>query len=358
MNILILEDSSKAGFGGGQRVTLDVINSLKDKNNIYLFDCTEDSFFIKKVKDLGISNIKLKCCKKVYNSIFLSVILIISNIFLLHKFIVKNKIKDKVIVYATTKKGLILAFFLNKLLNIGYIYHAHMIETNFVKNIVNYLVKDSYKVICVSKIVKNQFVASNADVINNAIRNINSQAKFISSKKDFVIATISSLNHIKGVDYFIESYKFLQNKNIKYRIYGEGPLRKKLELNTNKNIEIKGHNENVIDLLLNDIDILVAPSIIQESFGIIILEAFSCGIPVVTTDIGMQKILIQDSDAGKIVPIKNPREIAMAINSILENKDTYELYSKNGLNYASKFDIQNFNKKINKIFQDYNSIKK
>ena len=36
MNILILEDSSKAGFGGGQRVTLDVINSLKDKNNIYL----------------------------------------------------------------------------------------------------------------------------------------------------------------------------------------------------------------------------------------------------------------------------------------------------------------------------------
>lgn len=49
-NIIIFEDSSKAKFGGGQRVTLDVMQILNENYKLTLVDCKKESLFQEKAK--------------------------------------------------------------------------------------------------------------------------------------------------------------------------------------------------------------------------------------------------------------------------------------------------------------------
>jgi len=360
MNIIILEDSSKAGFGGGQKITLDVINTLKENYNLYIFDTTKHSLFTQKLKELQIETIKLETYTKVSQLFFMktfekfaNVLLISKNIYIINKFLKNSKIKNNSLIYATTKKGLLLAFVLKKLFSLDFIYHAHMIENKTTRKMVDFLTKKAYKIICVSSLVAEQYNSKNVEIIFNSIDLVEAKSKSIINKQNFIVATISSLNYIKGIEHFVESYRFIQNKNIVYHIYGEGPLKSTLEQNNHKSIKIKGHISNVKEVLLKDIDILVVPTIIPESFGIIILEAFSCGVPVIATNIGMQAVLVRESEAGELVCIKDSKEITLKIEKILSNTNKYEAYSKNGLNYVKQFDKKGFEKKIIKVFKDY-----
>ncbi|MEI8631913.1 glycosyltransferase [Vibrio sp. PP-XX7] len=148
-----------------------------------------------------------------------------------------------------------------------------MIESKITEKLVFLLTKNAYKVICVSQKVKEQFKSQNAVIVSNSIEVLATVYKTIKHKNNFIVATISSLNYIKGVEYFVKSYSFLENKNITYHIYGEGPLKALLDYNSD-NIVFKGHASDVQDILMKEIDILVVPTIIQESFGMVILEAF------------------------------------------------------------------------------------
>ncbi len=359
MNIIILEDSSKAGFGGGQRITLDVIEVLTNDFEVCIFDTNKDSIFNKKLEEMHLESIKLESYSKDSKSFFsmcikkiASFTYVLKNLFLIGSFLKKKKYLNKSLVYATTKKGLILAFMIKIIYGVDYVYHAHMIENKITEKLVSFLTRNAYKIICVSTKVEEQFRSSNSLVISNSIKVPVTTSKTIKGKKKFIVATISSLNYIKGIEYFVKSFGFLENKKVMYHIYGEGPLRSLLDYN-NDNIVFKGHALDVIEILLEEIDILVVPTIIPESFGMVILEALSCGVPVIATNIGMQKIHIVNSLAGELIDIKDAKEMSKKIDYILSCEDTYESYSKRGLNYAKGFDNMVFTREIKGLFKSY-----
>ena len=67
---------------------------------------------------------------------------------------------------------------------------------------------------------------------------------------------------------------------------------------------IKEHDsfgEGELDLVLNRADILVAPSIWKETFGFVVLEALSRGIPVIVTENVGAKDLIKQGEQGFII---------------------------------------------------------
>ena len=83
------------------------------------------------------------------------------------------------------------------------------------------------------------------------------------------------------------------------------------------------------------------------------IEAFSFGVPVISTNIGGQAEIVKHNYVGFQVSIKNSEKIAENIENLISDKDLYEEFSKNALEYSKKFSITEYSKKINSIIESF-----
>jgi glycosyltransferase involved in cell wall biosynthesis len=65
----------------------------------------------------------------------------------------------------------------------------------------------------------------------------------------------------------------------------------------------------------------VQPSIGEEGFSVTIIEAMSCAKPVVATPSGGTTEILQDGEAGFIVPKRDEKLLAEKIIVLIKNKD-------------------------------------
>ncbi|WP_048190625.1 glycosyltransferase family 4 protein [Methanobacterium sp. SMA-27] len=137
----------------------------------------------------------------------------------------------------------------------------------------------------------------------------------------------------KNVDILIKSIQIVKQKspNVRCMIVGDGPERSKLEelsfnLKIQENIEFMGFTENYDDLIgyMKSSSVFVLPSI-REGFGIVVIEANACGLPVVVVNHKMNAAvdLVQDGINGFRADA-SPEDIADKIIKSIENKEKME----------------------------------
>lgn len=73
-----------------------------------------------------------------------------------------------------------------------------------------------------------------------------------------------------------------------------------------------------------------------ENFGLTIVEASACGLPVVASPTGGPKEIIEQCNNGLLVDVENPREIAAALKKIIADESLWQQYSANGIVAASQ----------------------
>ncbi len=364
-NIVILEDSSKVKFGGGQKGTLEIIDVFKDKN-IILFDCSEDSLFQSKLP-LNISKKYLMCSGKIIKGsnssfsigikeIFFGLFLIPLNIMQIINFINLTKLDiQNTIFYTSSKKLILILYIIKKIKKIKYIFHARTYDNkkSFFYKIISIPLANANKIICVSNFIKNNINLKNCYTVYNPLT-INSNVQYTAKEiKDYtVVAFVGELIEWKGIKFFIESYQYLNSKkNIKYHIYGEGSQKNSLmEISKFDNIIFKGFNENISDEYKNNIDILVVPSISPESFGRTSLEAAEYGIPCIASNLGGQKELITLGEYGLLIDEEDAQQIAKSVDYLVSNPEEYIKLSKNALSYSKSFSQNNFYQDIQNLF--------
>jgi len=125
------------------------------------------------------------------------------------------------------------------------------------------------------------------------------QKKFTDTSK-IHFGFIGRLIPVKGIKLLLEAFSKLGNTNSKLLIFGEsGEYIKYLEKYANQNVVFMGGFKNwEIGKVLDQIDVLVVPSIWYENSPLVIQEAFLAGIPVITSDIGGMKELVEDGRDG------------------------------------------------------------
>ena len=159
--------------------------------------------------------------------------------------------------------------------------------------------------------------------------------------------TIGRLSYPKNYKSLINVWKIVTDKHSDWllEIWGAGEEYKTLNqriisLGLQNNIFLKGYT-NDVSLKLAESSLFILSSIF-EGFGLVIIEAMSCGVPVVSyaCPCGPQDI-IADGHDGFLVPVKNEKVLADRSCRLIEDKELRKEMGKAARLKAEQYDIKN-----------------
>lgn len=214
-----------------------------------------------------------------------------------------------------------------------------------------------------TKINKSRFVNihNSIDIDMKVISKIYEKKVDILNKKDTLnLVFVGRLETHKGLNLLVENFKKLKNKRVILHIAGDGTLKDFiLKSSCDTNIVFHGmlEKQNLEKLLEESCDVLLAPSLWNEPFGRVVLDAYKHCLPVITTGSGGLKELVKDNYTGKIIDFKNYEEFSMTILNYLDNKklllSQYKNCSEEIKNYSNEFIVDKYivlyKKSINKL---------
>jgi len=152
----------------------------------------------------------------------------------------------------------------------------------------------------------------------------------IKKEEKFIVVSTSRLIERKGLNYLIEAFgKFCKGKDdVELRLYGGGDKREMLE-GIVKNLGIEGKitflGEQPREVVYEDIggySVFVIPSK-NEGMSNSMLEAMARGLPIIATDVGGTRELIDERN-GFIVEKENTEQICEALEKLYNNKELGE----------------------------------
>jgi len=282
------------------------------------------------------------------------------------------------ILYIHSPESVLPFIFLNKK-NVPVVYHQHgsanpvsfskhlFARNRFFQNVFNVILKTIYKrcdwIIVIDKLCleqaerfgakgKTSLMMNAVDRkqfrVDNATRD-RMRAKYNCSENTLVVFFAGRLEHVKNVDLLIKSIS-IANDKIKMKLFlaGDGTQRAVLEdLANSLNIDCNFLGQvphNRLAAYYNMSDVLVLPSKI-EGVPMVILEALSCGTPVIATKVGGIPEIVNKTN-GILIENPDPNTIASALVQINKANFTRTQISES----VSQFSTEQFAESIEALF--------
>jgi glycosyltransferase involved in cell wall biosynthesis len=142
----------------------------------------------------------------------------------------------------------------------------------------------------------------------------------------------------KGVGEFVNAAKILKQKGIRVRfvLVGDSDPENPASIsNTQLSewhelgiVEWWGERGNMHEML-TQAHIVCLPSY-REGLPKVLLEAASCGRPIIATDVPGCREIVRDGENGILVPLKDPDLLASAIKELINNPEKRKSMGKNG----------------------------
>jgi len=179
-------------------------------------------------------------------------------------------------------------------------------------------------------------------VIGNMINSF----KIAKNSGIFTFLCLGTLRKAKGIDLLLNAFiAEFSDEPVRLLIGGEGEYKHQLEYiiaqdNGKHNIELVGaiQPEKVADFYTNG-NCFVLPSQ-YETFGIVYIEAMSCGLPVIATRCGGPDELVNEQN-GLLIDVDDEAQLRAALRYMYENavnydpdfisKNTVQLYGKRSI---------------------------
>ena len=180
-------------------------------------------------------------------------------------------------------------------------------------------------------------------------------------QREKTVGMIGRITPLKGHVDFIRAMSRVVRifPTLSVLIVGEAPpgkkYRQELELLVRRlglhhTIEFRDTTRDVPGLLA-DLDLLVLSSRTPEAFGRVLIEAGSCGVPVVATRVGGVVEVVEDGKEGLLVPPQDPVALSEAILRLLKDPTLAETFSRN---FRSKIEKEySLEKMVDRTLQVY-----
>lgn len=340
VNILYL--CKTMDYGGTEKVVLMLCEEFKDKFKKIIV-CSSGGAYLEYLHNLDIKHYEI------INFDNKSISGIIKNFFLLLNIIKKENIG---LIHSQHRFGTILANIISKFYNVKVIHTAHNVFYD--KKLFMKLLKKTY-IIAVGNNVKNnlikyyKFNPSNVTTIYNGIESISEEVKLIDEirilkdKGNFIVANIGRICDQKGMEFFVNSMRYLKDNNItniKYVIVGDGPNKLKLEsiieeYNLKNDIIFLGFRKDVFNII-KQVDLIVLSSL-WEGLPLTPIEVFSQGKTIIATNVDGTPEIVKNYENGILIEPKNSVEIMKNVLELSENHELRKKMEFNALNTYNKY---------------------
>lgn len=222
------------------------------------------------------------------------------------------------------------------------------------------------KVLCVSEAVKESMekkyeIFNNSVIYNpinkNKIREASKEeAKFNFSKNSVNIISIGRLGYQKGYDRLINICNKLNQENLNFNllIIGDGDEKQNLQQLIDKyslkdSVHLVGFKENPYSYL-KAADLFVCSSR-GEGFSLVVAEAMTLGIPILTVNCSGPEELSNKGEFAMLVE-NTDQALFEGLKEMIINDDLRTHYAQMANKGASQFSLKNFMEKLQLIFDE------
>ncbi len=339
LNILFINSISAQKYGGGEKWMLTAAKGLSERKHNVFIASKKNSILLNKAKQKSIKTVAFNI-----RSDFSP-----CNLYLISRFLKKNKID---VLICNLNKDVRVAGLAAKLVKTPLVIARHgmllcgkkLKHKITLLNLVDTILTNSQSVKNIYKTYgwfQNEYIK----VIYNGIQVKNDIVAY-NYKNDFpnkkIIISAGRLSNQKGFTHLLKAAAILKEKrnDLIIIIYGEGRLKEKLQ-NEMKQLNLEdtivfGGFKNELAPYFKGCDLFVLTSEF-EGMPNVVMEAMAVGKAVVATDVNGVRELLDNQKSGMIIPPKDPKAIAKAINSIIDDEEKLKFFGKEGLKKVKEF---------------------
>ncbi len=163
-------------------------------------------------------------------------------------------------------------------------------------------------------------------------------------KNKYILLTSGRLAKRKGVAWFIRSVMPKLAENVLYVVAGDGADRKNIEQavrerNLSPRVKLLGRvSDETRDALFNTCDLFIQPNIRvkgdMEGFGISVIEAASCELPVIASRLEGLQDAIENGENGFLVETENAKQYISIITELLNDQPRLQAFKSRVRRYV------------------------
>jgi len=187
-------------------------------------------------------------------------------------------------------------------------------------------------------------------------------ARYGFAPEDRVVLFVGGLDRahaFKGVGLLLEAWRGLAMDRARLLVVGQGDLREGYrktaeELGLGRSVvfaEPVGPAELAAHYRLADLFVLPSTDS-SEAFGIVLVEAMACGVPVLASDLPGVRSVVEDGRNGRLFRAREPGDLLDKIRSILINEDMRKDMERAALETAARYDQEKIWDRVDAVFRE------
>ena len=159
----------------------------------------------------------------------------------------------------------------------------------------------------------------------------------------------------KGLPVLLRAFEALRGAGVQARLTVAGPTAEEVEplLLEPEGVELAGQVDDAEKWrLLGEADLLCAPSLGGESFGMVLTEAFASGTPVVASDIAGYRDVARHEQDSVLVPVGDAVALGETLRALAFDPDRRMRMAEAAREHANRFAWPNVAREVTEVYEE------